>query len=73
MSQLRPFGSDATLIVAERRMRKHLLQVPSLGWGDLIPRLDVHMVESDHLSLLEEPRVAEVAAIVREGLRRSER
>jgi len=49
------------------------LQVPSLGWADLIPRLDVHLIDSDHLSLLEEPSVAEVAAIVGEGLRRSER
>lgn len=73
MAHLRPFSSEATLIVAERRMQKHLLQVPSLGWADLIPRLNVHLVDSDHLSLLEEPRVVDVAGIVREGLRRSER
>lgn len=73
MDHLQPFGSEATLVVAERRMRKHLLQVPSLGWADLIGRLQVHLVDSDHLSLLEEPRVADVAAIVRDGLTRSER
>ena len=73
MSKLRPFASGATMIVAERRMRRHLLQVPSLGWGDLIRHLDVHLIDSDHLSLLEEPSVAQVAEIVGEGLRQSER
>ena len=73
MSQLRPLSSGATMVVAERRMKRHLLQVPSLGWKDLIPNLDVHLVDADHLSLLEEPHVDRVAEIVRAGLRRSER
>ena len=73
MSQLRRSRSAATIVVAERRMKRHLLQVPSLGWKDLIPDLDVHLVDADHLSLLEEPNVGRVAEIVRAGLLRSER
>jgi thioesterase domain-containing protein/acyl carrier protein len=68
VDRLEDFSGNVTLIVAARRMREVLLQSPSLGWGEVIPTLNVRNVESDHLGLLEEPHVAEVAAIFRAAL-----
>lgn len=71
VSRLRKFVGNVTLVVAAERLRRHLLQVPSLGWKGLIPGLRVHQVESDHLSLLDEPKVNEVAEIILAGMARS--
>jgi amino acid adenylation domain-containing protein len=66
-----PWVQNATLVVAQQRLKRTLLQSPCLGWSSVIPNLAIRNVDCDHLRLLEEPHVAEVAEIFLEGLFRS--
>jgi len=70
-NRLSRFVGNVTLIVAERRLKQHILQSPALGWARLISPLEIRLVDAEHLALLDEPRVAEVADIVLAGLARS--
>jgi amino acid adenylation domain-containing protein len=67
--ELRPFAGDIELIVAGRRLARDPLQSPDGGWRRRISSVRVHSLESDHLSLLEEPSVGRVADIFLESLR----
>ena len=71
MNQLGAFTGNVALFVAERRRRRHLMQLPSLGWHDLIPSLRIQAVDADHLGLLEQPRVGEVARGILENFPRA--
>lgn len=59
---VRPYPGKVTLIVAGKRLREDMGSA-SCGWSDYIPSLNIHIVDSDHLALLEEPKVSEVADI----------
>jgi hypothetical protein len=48
------------------------MQSPSLGWDVVIPGLRVRNVDSDHLGLLAEPGVRDVADIFLETLRQAD-
>ena len=67
--RLVPQDADATLIVANRRVLADPLADRACGWRNVAPRIDVHSIDAEHLELLEEPWVAEVAAIFRSRLR----
>ena len=64
VTRVRPFAGDVTLVVAGRRVQEDLLRSPTCGWESTVTSLQVHRVDSDHLGLLEEPKVAEVATIL---------
>ena len=72
MTRMTRFDGDALLIVAARRMQGVLMQSPSLGWDVVIPGLRVRNVDSDHLGLLAEPGVRDVADIFLQTLRQAD-
>ena len=72
MTRMTRFDGDALLVVAARRMKRVLMQSPSLGWDVVIPGLRVRDVDTDHLGLLAEPGVRDVADIFLETLRQSD-
>lgn len=57
-----------TLIVSGTRLRADPLAEKDCGWTGTVPRVRVHTVDADHLALVEEPRVREVAAIFRNSM-----
>jgi len=71
--QIRPFAGNIELVVAGRRLAKDPLGSPDCGgWRRHISTLKIHVVDSEHLELVDEPNVARVAEILLEGLRRAE-
>jgi amino acid adenylation domain-containing protein len=72
--QIRPFMGQVGLIVAGRRLAHVPLESPDCGWRSHVPSLRVHVLDSEHLALVEEPNVvASVAEIFLESLQRSDR
>ncbi|MEP6653308.1 MAG: amino acid adenylation domain-containing protein [Myxococcales bacterium] len=69
VSRMGQFVGNVTLVVAAERMKMVLLQSPCLGWSDVVPGIRVRNVSADHLRLLENPHVREVAEIFLEALR----
>jgi amino acid adenylation domain-containing protein len=64
---VRPYPGAVTLVVARRRQVDDLGSA-DCGWKAQAPQLAIHRVDCDHLALLEEPKVAEVAQIFRAAL-----
>jgi hypothetical protein len=60
-------------VVAGRRLAGDPVQARDCGWGGLLPNARVHVLDSEHVELLEEPVVAELAEIFLDGLRRSDK
>jgi thioesterase domain-containing protein len=69
VSRMGRFAGNVTLVVAAERLKMVLMQSPCLGWSDVVPGIRVRNVSADHLRLLENPHVREVAEIFLEGLR----
>jgi thioesterase domain-containing protein len=69
VGQLRPFSGNVELIVAGRRLARDPMQRPDCGWRRYVSTARVHSLETDHLGLLEEPTVADVADIFLEAMR----
>jgi amino acid adenylation domain-containing protein len=58
---VRPFEGQAALVVAGKRLANDPLESASCGWARHIPRLDVLVLDSEHLALLERPMVERLA------------
>ncbi len=71
VAQIQPFAGNVELIVAGRRLVGDPLQSPDCGWRSRVSSVGVHLLDSDHLGLVEEPNVASVAKIFLESLRRA--
>jgi amino acid adenylation domain-containing protein len=72
LGRLRPISGNVTLIVAGRRLQQDLSRSPSCGWDPWVKDLAVHTLDAEHLALLDEPRVGEVADIFLRALRRGD-
>jgi amino acid adenylation domain-containing protein len=59
--RVRPFKGPTSLVVAGKRLAADPLESPSCGWQGHIPRLDVLVLDSEHLPLLEPPMVVSLA------------
>jgi amino acid adenylation domain-containing protein len=68
MRAIRPYGGPVTLVVAGLRLAADPLAAPDCGWRGIASSLLVHRVETQHLSMLEEPFVGEVAGVCRSRL-----
>jgi thioesterase domain-containing protein len=64
------YAGDVTLIVAGARLARDPLLDPGCGFADLVENLTVHTLPVDHLALLEQPAVAEVAECALGNMRR---
>jgi hypothetical protein len=62
MRLLRPYEGRATLFLASQRIAQDPLLDPQCGFGGLVRQLDTVPVDAHHLTLLESPAVASVAA-----------
>lgn len=63
-----PWPLPVTLIVAGKRLDDDPLQPADCGWSQHAARLRTHIVDSEHLELLQRPWVDQVAEILAEGL-----
>lgn len=72
VAQMQPFVGNVELIVSGRRLANNPLQPPDCGWSSHLTTLKFHQLDADHLDLVEEPTVAQVAKIFLESLRQSE-
>ncbi len=73
MSRLTTLRGHVTLIVSGERLHKDPLKSPDCGWGQYIPALDIHTIDTDHFRMMSnDPWVGEVAAILADGMQRSE-
>lgn len=61
--RMQPFPGRVELIVAGRRLARDPLQSPDCGWRSHTSLVGIHTLDTDHLGLLDEPHVAEVAEI----------
>lgn len=57
-------GIPVTLIVAGKRLAEEPISDPLCGWSRTVSSLNAERVDADHLGLLQEPGVGEVARIV---------
>ncbi len=65
MRAIRPYEWPVTLVVAGLRLADDPLAEPACGWRGLVSNLHVHRVETQHISMLEDPHVSEIASICR--------
>jgi thioesterase domain-containing protein len=65
MRSIRPYEGPVTLVVAGLRLAADPLAEPACGWRGIALNLHVHRVETQHLSMLEDPFVSEVAGVCR--------
>lgn len=72
VSQIQPLTGNIELIVAGRRLADDPLQTPDCGWSNHVSSVRVHVLDADHLGLVEEPGVASLAEVFLEGLHRSD-
>jgi thioesterase domain-containing protein len=72
MAQIRPFAGNVELIVAGRRLATEPLLTPDCGWRNHLASVRPHVLNTDHLGLVEEPSVAGVAEIFLGNLQRME-
>jgi thioesterase domain-containing protein len=75
-THVRSFPGSATLITAGERLREQPLEARDCGFGPHVQALEVRLVDCDHIALVEEPHISEVAdiflrALARTGERRS--
>ena len=63
--RVRPYEGAVTLVVAGRRLAVNPMDEPECGWGGVASKLHVHRVETEHLSMLEDPFVGEIAGVCR--------
>jgi amino acid adenylation domain-containing protein len=70
VAQIRPFSGNVELIVAGRRLATDPLLTPDCGWRNHLSTLRPHVLNTDHLGLVEEPSVAGVAEIFLRNLQR---
>jgi len=68
---VRPYGGSALLVRAtERSFFDSDVSDPTYGWGSVVGHLDACDIDGDHLSILREPNVAELARQLLPRLRR---
>lgn len=60
-------GIPVTLVVAARRLAHAPISDPLCGWTRTVANLHAEQVDADHLGLLQEPGVGEVARIVEDA------
>ena len=67
---LRPYGGKATLVrAAEKSLRSSA--DPHRAWEGLTNTLETHEIASDHYDLLIEPRVQDLAALLKDCIQRA--
>jgi len=59
------YEGDTVLFVARDKPMEFLQADATLGWGEYAPRLKVHTVAGDHTSLIQEPYIEQLAALLR--------
>jgi thioesterase domain-containing protein/acyl carrier protein len=70
--RIRPYGEPALLIRAtDKSFFDSDISDPTYGWGSFVRRLETCDVEGDHLSILQEPHVAELARLLLTRLRKA--
>jgi thioesterase domain-containing protein len=62
------YEGETVLFVARDKPMEFLQADTTLGWGDYAPRLKLHAVAGDHTSLIQEPNVEQLAALLRSHL-----
>jgi amino acid adenylation domain-containing protein len=70
VTQIQPYTGNLELVVSGRRLERDPLQSPDCGWRNINSSIQVHPVDSDHLGLVEEPAVGQVAEIFLKSLNR---
>jgi len=68
MQTIATLDVPVALIISGTRISANPHKARDCGWQPYARRLSIHEVEADHLALLEEPSVAEVAAIFARAL-----
>ena len=63
LDKIRRWRGNAALVVAGERLAKDPLQRPDCGWSSIVANLHARQVDADHLTMLQEPRVAEAAEL----------
>jgi len=62
--RMAPMSLPTTLILAGRRLLRVPLAATDGGWTRLLPTIDQHLVDADHLDMLKEPGVGAVADLL---------
>jgi amino acid adenylation domain-containing protein len=62
-ADVRDFPGPVTLIVAGRRLARAPMSDQNCGWKGKISQLDAHVLDAEHLGLLQEPAVRYVATL----------
>jgi thioesterase domain-containing protein len=65
MRMIRPYEGPVTLVVAGLRLADDPLADSDCGWRGIALNLHVHRAETQHLSMLEDPFVCEIAGVCR--------
>jgi amino acid adenylation domain-containing protein len=73
VAQIQPYTGNVELVVSGHRLSRNPLRTPDCGWSRHVSHLNVHVLDSSHPGLVEEPNVAVVAEIFFESLGRAER
>ena len=70
--RIRPYGGQVLLVRAKDKSYFDVdISDPTYGWGSLVNGLDACDIEGDHLSILRDPHVAELARQLLPRLRRA--
>jgi len=67
---LRPYAGKATLVRAEEKSLRSAPD-PHLAWNSLVGNLEIHDIASDHYDLLVEPRVRDLAGLLKDCIQRA--
>lgn len=62
------YEGKTVLFVARDKPMEFLQADTTLGWSDFASHLTIHQVPGDHTSLIQEPNVSELAALLRPAL-----